>query len=121
MKKYGILFLMFFLVSFIFAEEKVVENTAENEEGKKLFETKCNQCHPLSRPLSKTDDLEGWKYTTKRMAQKTLGEITNAEAVKIAEYLASRNTGNTEKKDESKKEATSSSGKDENKQTEVKK
>lgn len=62
---------------------------ASVEEGKKLFEEKCDKCHSLERALSKTKDLDAWKRTTKRMSKYTDSIMLN-EAGKIAEYLAKR-------------------------------
>ena len=61
------------------------------EEGKTLFEAKCSKCHALDRALGKTKDLAGWQETAKRMAKYAKGAISDADAGKIAEYLAGRN------------------------------
>ncbi|MBI5208198.1 MAG: hypothetical protein HY934_10500 [Candidatus Firestonebacteria bacterium] len=48
--------------------------------------------------MSKTKTLEAWKATTSRMAKKTMGGITDEEAVKIAEYLTNRKSDKKEGK-----------------------
>ena len=74
-------------------KDSIPKDTHDNDisEGGEIFENKCNQCHLLSRPLSKNKNLTGWRKTTKRMAQKTKnrikGKITKEEAEKIAKYL----------------------------------
>lgn len=61
---------------------------ASIEEGKELFESKCDKCHFLERALSKTKDLEAWKRTTMRMSGYSGGIITDVDAEKISQYLA---------------------------------
>lgn len=56
--------------------------------AKSAFETKCNACHPLERPLSKTKSLEEWQATVKRMAAKRPGHLTAEEIEAIAAFLA---------------------------------
>lgn len=96
----GISKYLFFLIVILIVSSAF----ASTEEGKKLFEQKCDKCHSLERPLSKTNDLEGWKRTTSRMSKYSEGAITEQEAVKIAEYLYSRQSVivTTEKKEEQK-------------------
>ena len=81
--------LTLFLTSLSFAQE--------NNKGKELFETKCNQCHSLNRVLNITKDLEGWIATTKIMAKKSMGRITDKEAKELAKYLASRENKTNQK------------------------
>ena len=84
MKRFTLIVLILFLLSFTFASA---------DEGKELFELKCSKCHTLERALSKTKSLSAWKRTTRRMAkysEKAGGKITSAETTMIAEYLAGR-------------------------------
>ena len=64
--------------------------SASWQEGKELFESRCNKCHLFERALSKSKDLEAWKRTTMRMSSYSGGIITDVDAEKIAEYLAGR-------------------------------
>ncbi|MCK5286425.1 MAG: cytochrome c554 family protein [Thermodesulfovibrionia bacterium] len=74
-------FIAFFTVSFASASEK---------EGKILFERMCDKCHSLERALSMSKDLGAWERTTMRMSNHSGGIITDVDALKISEYLASR-------------------------------
>ena len=80
-----ILFLFFFIAttSLSFAQE--------DNQGKELFESKCNKCHGLDRALGKKKDLQGWRSTTRRMSEKRNSGITRDEAETIARYLTSIN------------------------------
>jgi cytochrome c2 len=60
------------------------------QEGKKLFESKCAQCHKLEQSLKETKNLAEWTKITQRMAGYSEGGITGKEAEKIAEYLAKK-------------------------------
>ena len=61
------------------------------DEIKSVFENKCSQCHPTSKALNKTKDLDGWKITTTRMSKKSGSNISEQEVKNIAEYLFSLN------------------------------
>lgn len=63
---------------------------SSTQEGKALFEAKCAQCHSLEKSLNATKNLEQWKQTTAAMVRYANGAITNQDAEKIADYLASR-------------------------------
>ncbi|NQT70167.1 MAG: hypothetical protein HQ552_11365, partial [Desulfobacteraceae bacterium] len=80
MKKVLVIFIVVFAASLAFASV---------EEGKKLFEAKCDKCHSLDRSLKKTKNLEAWKRTGERMARYSRGSITTQDVDKISEYLAS--------------------------------
>jgi cytochrome c2 len=56
--------------------------------AKTAFQTKCNVCHELERPLSKKKDLEQWQATVKRMSSKREGHLTDGEAEVISAFLA---------------------------------
>jgi mono/diheme cytochrome c family protein len=90
MKRFTLIVLIFFLLSFTFASA---------DEGKELFELKCSKCHTLERALSKTKSLNAWKRTSRRMAkyaEQAGGRITSAETTMIAEYLAGRGVAKKE-------------------------
>lgn len=57
--------------------------------GKALFEAKCSVCHPLSRPLGKNKDREGWTATVTRMQKVNGCPISDEEAKQIIDYLVS--------------------------------
>jgi mono/diheme cytochrome c family protein len=84
MKRFTLIVLIFFLLSFTFASA---------DEAKELFKLKCSKCHTLDRALSKTKSLSAWKRTSRRMAkysEQAGGSITSAETTMISEYLAGR-------------------------------
>jgi len=56
--------------------------------AKSAFETKCNTCHDLQRPLTAIKNPEQWQATVKLMAAKKPGPITDADAGAIALYLS---------------------------------
>lgn len=85
MKKY-----IFFLPLMVSITLIMPASYASIEEGKKLFESKCDKCHSLERSLSKTKDLEAWKRTTMRMSGYSGGIITDVDAEEISQYLAMR-------------------------------
>ena len=58
------------------------------EQARKLFEAKCSACHPTERPLKKNKDRAGWEKTVARMKGYASGQISDADAQAIAEYLA---------------------------------
>jgi len=81
-----ILSLVVFFVLVLAVSAKIF---AESENGGKiLFESKCMNCHPLSKSLDKTKSLDDWQKTTLRMSQKKNSNITKEEAEHIAEYLS---------------------------------
>ena len=55
--------------------------------AKALFESKCSACHPVSRPLGKIKDRDGWTRTVDRMQKVNGCNITDAEAKAIVDYL----------------------------------
>ena len=56
--------------------------------AKSAFETKCNTCHDLQRPLKAIKDPEQWKATVLRMAAMKPGQISDADAGAITLYLS---------------------------------
>ena len=56
--------------------------------AKSAFETRCNTCHDLQRPLTAIKDAEQWKTTVLRMAAMKPGPITDADAGAITLYLS---------------------------------
>jgi mono/diheme cytochrome c family protein len=58
------------------------------EEGKSLFETKCNTCHSADRPKKKRKTRKGWEKTVMRMKNRNGCPIDDAQAKTIIDYLA---------------------------------
>ena len=56
--------------------------------AKSSFETKCNACHDLQRPLTAIKNAEQWKATVLSMAAKKPGSLTEADAGAITLYLS---------------------------------
>ena len=56
--------------------------------AKSTFETKCNTCHELQRPLTAIKNPEQWQATVQRMAAMKPGPITDADAGAITLYLS---------------------------------
>lgn len=56
--------------------------------AKSSFETKCNGCHDLQRPLTAIKNPEQWKANVLRMAAMKPGTISDADAGAIALYLS---------------------------------
>ena len=56
--------------------------------AKSAFETKCNTCHDLQRPLTAIKNPEQWQATVLLMAAKKPGPITDADAGAITLYLS---------------------------------
>lgn len=58
-------------------------------EGKSLFEQKCGVCHGLDRATVRHESKEKWVEVVKSMQGKKADWISDAEATKIVEFLAS--------------------------------
>jgi cytochrome c5 len=56
--------------------------------AKSAFETKCNTCHDLQKPLTAIKNPEQWRATVLLMAAKKPGPITDADAGAISLYLS---------------------------------
>jgi len=56
--------------------------------AKSAFETKCNTCHDLQKPLTAIKNPEQWKATVQRMAAKPPKTISDADAGAITLYLS---------------------------------
>ncbi len=56
--------------------------------AKSVFETKCNGCHDLQRPLTAIKNPEQWKATVLRMAAMKPGTLADAEVGAITLYLS---------------------------------
>ena len=56
--------------------------------AKSAFETKCNTCHDLQRPLLAIKNPEQWKATVARMAALKTGHLTDADTGAITLYLS---------------------------------
>lgn len=57
-------------------------------EGKALFELKCGGCHGLDRSTARHESKEKWTEVVKSMQGKKADFISDAEVVKIVEFLA---------------------------------
>ncbi len=64
------------------------------QEGQRLFEEHCIQCHALEKALKVNKSLAEWEKTTETMARYSEGAIIKKDAEKIAKYLAERNENN---------------------------
>jgi mono/diheme cytochrome c family protein len=58
-------------------------------EGKTLFEQKCGVCHGLDRSTVRKESREKWRRVVEEMQQRKADWISDAEAEKIVEFLAS--------------------------------
>lgn len=58
-------------------------------EGKGLFEQKCGVCHGIDRATARHESKEKWAEIVKSMQGKKADWISDADASKIVEYLAS--------------------------------
>ena len=58
-------------------------------EGKSLFEQKCGVCHGLDRATARKESKEKWAEVVKSMQGKKADWISDADAAKIVEFLAS--------------------------------
>lgn len=58
-------------------------------EGKSLFEQKCGVCHGLDRATVRHESKDKWAEVVKSMQGKKADWISDAEATKIVEFLAS--------------------------------
>ncbi len=56
--------------------------------AKSAFETKCNTCHDLQRPLTAIKNPEQWKAAVQRMAAMKPGHLGDADAGAITLYLS---------------------------------
>ena len=59
-------------------------------DGKTLFEAKCGVCHGLDRATIRKETKEKWASIVKEMQGKKADWIPDADAAKIAEFLASQ-------------------------------
>ena len=57
-------------------------------DGKTLFDNKCGVCHGIDRATIRTETKEKWASIVKDMQGKKADWISDAEAVKIVDYLA---------------------------------
>ena len=55
--------------------------------GQRLFERACGQCHKIKVPLSKRNNVEGWRRIIWGMRQRG-AKVTDEEAERIAVYLS---------------------------------
>jgi len=80
----------FFILTTIFL---VLSACTSQQEGKRLFEEKCIQCHSLEKSLSENKSLVEWKRTIETMARYSDGAISKKDVEKITKYLAKRKDG----------------------------
>ena len=64
--------------------------TAPAADGKALFEAKCGVCHGLDRATVRKETKEKWVSVVKDMQGKKADWISDADAAKIVEFLASQ-------------------------------
>jgi mono/diheme cytochrome c family protein len=57
--------------------------------GQSAFSRSCTACHDADRSLQKSKSYGGWLSTVRRMASKTGAEVSSADVIPIATYLAS--------------------------------
>jgi len=57
-------------------------------DGKTLFDQKCSVCHPLDRATARKEMKEKWASIVKEMQGKKADWISDADALKIVDYLA---------------------------------
>ncbi|UCD47670.1 MAG: c-type cytochrome [Deltaproteobacteria bacterium] len=62
---------------------------AAKGEGKALFEQKCSVCHGLDRATARTETKEEWTSIIQEMQEKKADWISDEEAARILDYLAS--------------------------------
>lgn len=62
---------------------------ASTADGKTLFDQKCSVCHGLDRATARAESKEKWAEIVKTMQGKKADWISDAEAQKIVDYLAS--------------------------------
>lgn len=58
-------------------------------DGKSLFDQKCSVCHGLDRATARSESKEKWAEIVKTMQGKKADWISDTEAQKIVDYLAS--------------------------------
>jgi mono/diheme cytochrome c family protein len=56
---------------------------------KALFEQKCSVCHTTERATTRQETKEGWAELVKKMQAKQPGSISDEEAGRIVDFLAS--------------------------------
>jgi mono/diheme cytochrome c family protein len=56
--------------------------------AKSAFETKCNGCHDLAKPLAAIKNPEQWRSTVAAMSAKKPGLLSDADAGAIVLYLS---------------------------------
>jgi mono/diheme cytochrome c family protein len=59
-------------------------------DGKALFEAKCSVCHGLDRATIRKETKEKWASIVKDMQGRKAEWISDADAAKIVEFLASQ-------------------------------
>ncbi|MGC8720097.1 MAG: hypothetical protein ACP5TY_08825 [Thermodesulforhabdaceae bacterium] len=77
------------VASFVFLMSSISTLKAVADDGAKaLFESKCSVCHSIDKPKSKKKSQEEWRTTVFRMKAKPKASISDEEAAKIIDYLA---------------------------------
>jgi mono/diheme cytochrome c family protein len=76
------------------AQQAAPDPAVAVQTGKATFETSCQKCHPLERPLSKVKTAEEWASTVERMI-KNGAAVNNEQKGQILAYLAAKSTFDT--------------------------
>src|SRR5512139_3736757 len=63
---------------------------APEADGKALFESKCSVCHGIDRATVRKETKEKWASIVKEMQGKKADWISDADAAKIVDFLASQ-------------------------------
>jgi mono/diheme cytochrome c family protein len=58
--------------------------------AKSTFQTKCNVCHGLERPLEKNKEFQAWVDTVRRMAAKKPEHLTEEEIQAVSGFLTAK-------------------------------
>ena len=58
--------------------------------AKSKFQTKCNVCHGLERPLEKNKEFQAWVETVRRMAAKKPEHLTEEDIQAISGFLTAK-------------------------------
>ena len=71
------------------ADSPAAQAVSAAAEGKALFEKKCGLCHGLDRATVRTETRQNWERIVEKMQEMNPDWISETNAAKIAEFLAS--------------------------------